>query len=149
VKQVSFTVYGRPQPAGSKRAVKHPHTGQTMVIDANKAAGPWKQQVAGAAAAALPNGIMFEKGEPVLLRVAFYLARPLNHFGTGRNNGRLKDSAPAFPTVMPDATKLIRGLEDALTGVVWRDDAQVVIQHAEKRYALERERTEILVMEAL
>lgn len=145
-----FTVYGRPQPAGSKRAVRHPHTGQTLVVDTNKAAGPWKQQVAGAAIAALPDGgVLFEKAEPVVLRVQFYLARPLGHYGTGRNNGRLKPSAPKFPAVMPDATKLLRGLEDALTGLVWRDDAQVVIQHVEKLYALERARTEVIVCEAL
>jgi predicted short-subunit dehydrogenase-like oxidoreductase (DUF2520 family) len=30
--------------------------------------------------------------------------------------------------------KLARGVEDALTGIVWRDDAQIVVEHLEKRY---------------
>jgi Holliday junction resolvase RusA-like endonuclease len=54
-----------------------------------------------------------------------------------------------LPVVMPDATKLLRGLEDALTGVVWHDDAQIVSQHVEKRYALGPECVVVTVCEAL
>ena len=46
----------------------------------------------------------------------------------------------------PDATKLVRAVEDALTGLVWRDDAQVVIQTVRKRYG-HPERAEIFVQE--
>jgi Holliday junction resolvase RusA-like endonuclease len=83
---------------------------------------------------------------PLGLAVVFNITRPKGHFGTGRNAGALKDSAPYWPTVKPDATKLLRGLEDALTGVVWRDDAQVVEQAVTKRYA-EREGARVVVWE--
>jgi Holliday junction resolvase RusA-like endonuclease len=36
---------------------------------------------------------------------------------------------------MPDLDKLIRAILDALTGVVWRDDGQVVDIVASKVYA--------------
>ena len=43
----------------------------------------------------------------------------------------------ARPSVKPDLSKLIRALEDALTGIVWVDDSQVVRYDAiEKVYAL-------------
>ena len=44
-------------------------------------------------------------------------------------------SAPAWPTVKPDATKLWRSTEDGLTGVLWRDDARIVCQLVRKVYA--------------
>jgi Holliday junction resolvase RusA-like endonuclease len=36
---------------------------------------------------------------------------------------------------MPDLDKLVRAILDSLTGVVWRDDAQVVDIVARKVYA--------------
>jgi Holliday junction resolvase RusA-like endonuclease len=103
------------------------------VTDANQNAAPWKQQVAGAARAVVGDHAELLTG-PLLLRVDFYLARPKGHYGTGRNHGVLKLTAPAYPTTKPDATKLLRGLEDALTGVLWRDDAQIVAQYVFKHY---------------
>jgi Holliday junction resolvase RusA-like endonuclease len=35
---------------------------------------------------------------------------------------------------MPDLTKLMRSTEDALTGILWVDDARITDQHARKRY---------------
>ena len=64
----------------------------------------------------------------------FYLPRPNSHFRTGKNAKRIKDNAPLYHVVKPDATKLIRAAEDALTGVVWRNNAQVVVQLAGKCY---------------
>ena len=40
-----------------------------------------------------------------------------------------------FPIVAPDVDKLIRGLLDALTGVAYVDDAQVIDIMAEKVYS--------------
>jgi Holliday junction resolvase RusA-like endonuclease len=139
---ISFTVYGRPQPAGSKRAFKLP-SGQTVVTDANKNAKPWKQEVA-SAAAGLTDELL--QG-PLDLEVVFYLQRPRGHFGQGRNAGIIKPSAPEFPTTKPDATKMLRAIEDALTGVLWRDDAQIVRQVVEKRYGAP-ERAEIAIRSA-
>lgn len=130
---VEFEVLGRPQPAGSKKAFKHPHTGRIIVTDDAKKSAPWKQQVAGAAAAQLELDGELLRG-PLKLEVCFYLARPKGHYGSGRNAGVLKASAPEYPAVKPDTTKLLRAVEDALTGVVWADDAQVVDQAAYKRY---------------
>jgi Holliday junction resolvase RusA-like endonuclease len=147
-----FTVLGKPEPAGSKRAFTNPRTGKAMVVDANKNAAPWKQQVAGAAIEAQAN-VPPEEGSPwfagpISLSVRFYVKRPRGHYGTGKNADRLRRSAPRYPTTKPDATKLLRGVEDALTGIVWRDDAQIVDQYVAKRYGTP-ERCEIAVEETL
>src|SRR5207244_637695 len=71
---------------------------------------------------------------PVVIHFTFYRQRPAAHYGTGRNSGTLKASAPVYPTTRPDALKLARGVEDALTGIVYRDDAQIVEERLFKRY---------------
>lgn len=61
--------------------------------------------------------------EPVILLAAFHFARPATHYGSGRNAGRVKDSAPIHHMQRPDADKLLRLVLDSLTTVgVWADD---------------------------
>jgi Holliday junction resolvase RusA-like endonuclease len=139
----TVTVYGRPQPAGSKRAFVNRRTGRAHVVDAAKGSAPWKQEVAGAALKAC-NGEPLLLDGPVILDVRFYLSRPRGHFRTGRNAHLLRDAAPDYPTTKPDTTKLLRAVEDALTGIVWTDDSRVVYQIASKHYG-NPERAEIRV----
>lgn len=128
---ISIVVYGEAQPAGSKTAFRHPHTKQVIVKDANDGAKDWKDSVRQAAGQQYQGEILTG---PVVLEVIFYRQRNKGHYGTGRNAGILKDSAPAYPITKPDTTKLLRGTEDALTGIVYRDDSQVVHQVASKRF---------------
>ena len=137
---VSFVVYGKAQPAGSKRHVPVRRkadgqwipTGKTLVIDANPKAKDWKDRVAKEAGLAMDGRALLVG--PVELVVTFHRSRPRAHYGTGRNVGRLRKSAPKYPTSRPDATKLLRGVEDAMNGVVWRDDSQVCRQIVEKLF---------------
>ena len=85
---------------------------------------------------------------PVVVTIGFYFARPRGHYGTGRNASTVRAAAPARMTTMPDVDKLARCALDALTGIVFRDDAQIVDLHAVKRYG-EPERAEIMVRELL
>lgn len=137
---VAFTVYGTPAPAGSKRAIRA--GAHLRVIDANPNAAPWKQEVTGAALKAMTGHAMFTG--PVAVTMTFFRRRPRGHYGTGQNAERLKPSAPMFPTGAPDALKLARGVEDAMSGVIFRDDAQIVIETLHKRYG-ELERAEVTV----
>jgi Holliday junction resolvase RusA-like endonuclease len=130
---VSFTVIGHPEPGGSKRAVPMKGTaGGARVVDANRKVMPWRALVSGAAQEAM-HGAEPMRGALGLV-VTFYVQRPQGHYGTGRNAGTVKDHAPRAPIVRPDVTKLIRAVEDACTSIVWRDDAQVTVQIARKRY---------------
>lgn len=128
---VTFTVNGVAQPAGSKRGFVNHKTGRVIITDDAKKSRPWKAQVADAAIAAMDGPLL---SGPLELVVTFTVPRPKGHFGKGRNAGTVAASAPPFPTVKPDLTKLVRAVEDALTGIVWRDDAQVIAQHAFKEY---------------
>lgn len=125
--EVSFTVYGLPAAQGSKRYVGHRKGAdgreRAVLIEQSKRVKPWRRHVADAAALARPAELM---DGPLVADMVFTFARPKGHFGTGRNAGVLKPTAPAAPAVAPDLSKLARSTEDALTGIVWRDDSRVV-----------------------
>jgi Holliday junction resolvase RusA-like endonuclease len=131
---IRFTVAGTPVPGGSKKAWAHPTTGRILVADDSGARGrEWRARVAAVAQQAWPDGPL--EG-PLVLTVTFHLARPKGHFGTGKNARNTRPSAPLYPANKPDTSKLVRALEDALTGVLWRDDSQVVTQHVAKRWGV-------------
>lgn len=60
---------------------------------------------------------------PIDLELQFRVIRPKGHFNS---KGVLKPSSPLFPISRPDVGKLARSTQDALTAVVWLDDAQIV-----------------------
>lgn len=135
---VSFWVAGRPRPQGSKRAFpirnRSGHVVKTVLVDSSGEEGrAWRSQIRDAAIAAWGEFRPVLEG-PVSISMAFVLIRPKGHFGTGRNADRLKADAPSHPTGPPDALKLGRAVEDSLTSVIWRDDAQVVSELLTKRY---------------
>lgn len=83
---------------------------------------------------------------PIVVVVDFYFSRPLGHYGSGRNAGTLRASAPPYKVTKPDALKLGRAVEDSLSGTVIGDDSQVVEIQARKHYG-EPPRAEISVYE--
>ena len=137
---IQLTVYGKAQPAGSKRGFKA-KDGGVLIVDANPKSRDWKNAVSSEAAKLQLRELL---DGPLAVRFVFYAPRPKGHFGTGRSIGILKATAPAYPTGRPDALKLSRAVEDALTGVVWRDDSQIVDECIAKRYG-EPARVEITV----
>ena len=72
---------------------------------------------------------------PVHVWLTFCFARPASHYGTGRNAGKLKPSAPPFHTKAPDVDKLARLVLDAMenAGIV-ANDAQVIQLQAGKAW---------------
>lgn len=137
--EIRLIVLGKPQPAGSKTA--YVKAGRAVVTDANKKSKPWKKLVIEQAQARY-GGVPLRG--PIEVEMTFYRARPKHHFGTGRNAEVLKASAPAHPTSKPDALKLARGVEDALTKLIYEDDAQIVREHLTKAYGLP-ERCEVVI----
>lgn len=138
---ITITVFGKAQPAGSKRAFRHRATDKVVVTDSNPKAKSWKNEVAATAGIQYLGPLL---DVPLSVEMTFYEVRPKGHYGTGRNEGIVKDSAPVYPCGRPDVLKLARGVEDALTGVVWRDDSRIVDEYLAKRYG-DRARVEIRI----
>ena len=134
---LSFLVFGKPRPQGSKKAIFNKHTGKAFMIEQVSGVKPYRQDIAGMAlaeikakSAPLP---MIPKPGSVYVKASFYFQRP--------KNPKVKRSRP---TVTPDADKLARAVLDALTGIVFTDDSQVAELEAKKFYGLPP-RTEIQV----
>lgn len=138
---LTLFVPGAPQPAGSKRAIPLKASGVYLrrpsgapivnVVDDAKGSRAWKERVAYFAREAWRWAPL---DEPVALTLVFTLARPRAHFGSRGGVEYLKSSAPSLHTKKPDALKLARGVEDALTGIVWRDDSLIAEEHLRKCY---------------
>ena len=128
---VQFFVPGIPKPGGSKRAFINRKTGRAIVTEDCKGSKDWRTAVAFAADQAFQEPLT----GPLAALFEFLVLRPQGHFGTGKNADCVRQSAPPYPAVRPDLTKLIRSTEDALKAIAWVDDAQVVTQRAIKRYA--------------
>ena len=136
-----IVVFGVPAPGGSKKAFVNPRTGRAVIVDDAKRNKPWRESVLWAAREAMQRqGWRKADGCPLRVEAVFSMPRPKGHYGTGRNVGQVRESAPRVPMTKPDATKLWRAAEDALTDSgVWGDDAQVVEQLVTKRYVLRGE----------
>jgi crossover junction endodeoxyribonuclease RusA len=124
---IEFFVHGMPVPQGSKRVING-----NVVESGGARLREWRNLCADECQAKM-NGAEPLTG-PVSVRAMFYLPRPKTHYGTGRNKELLKGSAPLAPTARPDIDKLTRSLLDAITGIAFRDDAQVARLWAEKRW---------------
>jgi len=75
---------------------------------------------------------------PLICSYIFRFPFRKGDFGTGANSNKLKASAPKHHTTFPDLTKIIRSTEDALTGIVWEDDKQVIgFKQCKKCYSTE------------
>jgi Holliday junction resolvase RusA-like endonuclease len=88
----------------------------------------------------------------VAMNVVFWMKRPSNHFGTGKNSGILKASSPATPVIRPDTDNFLKHVMDCLNHCeVWQDDSYVVGIDARKRYALPgtEPRTELILREVI
>lgn len=129
--RIAFTVLGDPQPQGSKTIVQR-HGKRPVMREDNPLTEPWRATVAKAAQAVMA-GEQLRTG-PLRVTATFVFRRPAGHWGTGRNASRLKRSAPLYVQTRPDVDKLLRAIGDAITGIVCRDDAQLVIVRAEKHY---------------
>jgi Holliday junction resolvase RusA-like endonuclease len=130
---IRFRVNGIPAPQGSKR-----HVGNGRMVESSKAVGPWREAVR-AEAQRVREAAGWQPlapGQPASVTLVFALGRPRTHYGTGRNAGQEKASAPHFPAGRPDVDKLARAVLDGLTeGGVLEDDGQVVSLVATKIWA--------------
>lgn len=141
---ITFTVYGNAQTAGSKRAFPFKRGDGSLgvrVSDDNPKGQSWKHAVASSAREVFTGSLLLG---PLSVTMRFYRPRPSSHFGKhGLNKAGSEAIAPA---TRPDVLKLARAAEDALTGVLWRDDAQIVEEHLYKCWG-EPARLEIEIAE--
>ena len=128
---IQFFVPGIPAPGGSKRGFFIKSINRVVMTPASTKTKPWMNTVSVFAKEAYQGELL--QGA-LKLTLEFHLLRPKNHYGTGKKANVLKVSAPMYSTVKPDLTKLERSTEDALVGIIMRDDSQVAVKATKKIY---------------
>ncbi len=126
---ISFFVAGLPKTAGSKRGFYIAKIKRVVITDANKNSKDWKIDVRNGAAASYSGPPLLG---PLSVSFTFFLPRPKAHFK--KDAVTLSDAAPPYPDKKPDVLKLARAVEDACTSIVWKDDAQIVLETLAKLY---------------
>lgn len=109
---IEFEVHGQPVPQGSMKVING-----HVIHSQGSALAAWRSQIALTA----KNAGAFPINDPVELDMVFTMARP-------------KTVSRPEPSVAPDLDKLVRGVLDALTAVMYRDDGQVTRLTAQKVY---------------
>ena len=61
--------------------------------------------------------------DPLIVQLLFFLKKP-------------PSAKRSYPTTKPDLDNLIKAVLDAMNGIIWKDDTQVVDLHVHKRYSL-------------
>ena len=136
IKFVRFSVPGIPVPKGSFRVLPFKKkTGQLGVKFI-----PFPRLIEWQAAIRFEASRLYAPNlpwtGPVNIRISFRFPRPKSHFISMEPGVvGLKGDCPMFVTRRPDLDKLIRSVLDAITGVLIKDDSQVVSLQAVKKYA--------------
>lgn len=117
--KVSFFVPGIPRPQGSKR-----HVGRGIMVESSKYVKDWRSLVSLAAKGAMGDAALMDG--PLQMIVSFHFPRPKSHSKTKRLS--------VWHTSKPDASKLLRAAEDAMTGIVFGDDSQLCVIDVSKVY---------------
>ncbi|MCW2902229.1 MAG: hypothetical protein JWO67_4494 [Streptosporangiaceae bacterium] len=113
-------VPGTARPQGSKKSY-----GKGRMVEVSEHVGPWRERVALFAHNAWVGEPPIERLTPVETVIQFVMPRP--------SSAPKRSTPPAIR--QPDLDKCLRAINDALTGIVWMDDAQVVDTHTSKRIA--------------
>lgn len=122
---MEFWVPGVPVPQGSKNGFVNPRTNRVVMVEASKGLKPWRSSVADVAREFVgADWVLLD--QPLRAVFEFYFVKPKS------------TKWPVRPAGKPDSSKLLRAVEDALTGVVYRDDSLLVDSWASKFWADDR-----------
>lgn len=117
----AFDVIGDPVPQGSKKAIiSH---GRPLVIDDNKPGLlAWRRLVRVRATTFMAGRAPVGKHKALLLGLVFRLDRE----ATTSKGAQRAGASLEFPVIGNDEDKLTRAVRDALTGVLYVDDGQIL-----------------------
>lgn len=126
--RVEFTVPGKPVAKGRPKFAR---MGTFVRAYTPEKTVNYETLVKVAAAEAMGDREPIEG--PVSIIIAIYVPIPVSE---SRKRSELMASGQILPTKKPDADNVLKAVKDAVNGVVWRDDSQVVDVVLSKRYSL-------------
>lgn len=133
---------GPASSQGSKKIGRNQQTGKAIILDDNPRTREWRDLLTLEMRKTAPPQPL---DEPVFVQLTIFVQRPANHYGTGRNAGKLKRGVPDIPKTGLDADKVLRCVDDAGTNAGWWCNDSRVSAGSFARYYAE---TEGVVVEA-
>jgi len=118
---ISFEVRGNPKAKGSMKAFMPKGARFPVITHDNPKTRPWVSAVRIQAQQHAPIQLWLG---PITLELLFTLQKPQS----------LPKRRPSWAIRRPDIDKLVRTICDSLTGVIYKDDSQIIYQSAKKEY---------------
>ena len=134
---IHFTVEGAPKAKARHRSYINDGRINTYTPMTTSA---WEQYIKLVAGPHAPRNL-FEG--PISLQCIFYMPIPKSWSKKKQHQASIHSIQP---TVKPDVDNMLKLVKDALNGVIWKDDKQVVHVNARKLYSQDP-RTEIFIEE--
>lgn len=134
---ISFTVHGKAVAKGSMRAFQPKGMTRPVLTSTAKGLKAWESDIRGELQSAMklnhPDIVRALFDAPIAVGLKFHMPKPK------------KPKNKHYPTTKPDIDKLARAAVDALSSVIFRDDAQVVALQVRKVFAAAGAKVEIVV----
>lgn len=129
--KISFFVQGIPKPHGiGARAIVSKKFGRPIALVYDQSHGrDWKRTVRAEAEKHKPATLL---AGPINLSLTFYM--PVVKSFSKKRKAKIEAGEIILHEKKPDRTALLRAVEDALTGIIWRDDSQVADGPVRKQY---------------
>lgn len=123
---VTFMVPGKPVGKGRPRAARR---GKGITLYTPEKTATYESTVALVASQAMAGRPLLNGPVEVVMRMVL----PIPASWSSRKKDQALDGI-VFPTTKPDMDNVVKGIFDAINGVVWGDDTQVVDLQVRKRY---------------
>lgn len=134
---IKFTIPGAPVSQGRPRARR---AGNKIMMYDPKPSKDYKEFVANIALEYAPSKPI---ETPLFVNIAIYRKIPKS---TSKKDRQLMLDGMKRPITKPDTSNYVKGIEDALNGIIYKDDSQIVELRATKYYS-DSPRAEIEIRE--
>jgi len=137
---ISFTVYGKPVAKGRARVTIRGGFARAYTPDKTVR---YEKLIAHEARLAMLGKALFEG--PVSMMLSIYLCIPR----AWNKKKRLSAiNGDIYPITKPDSDNICKGVSDALNGIIYKDDSQIVDHLISKRYC-DNPRIEVIIKERI
>jgi len=128
--RIALTIIGTPMAVQSVRAVRF---GKTIRRFQPKKVEDWKAYLRLAALEQLPDGWQLLDEA---LAVSYTLVFPVLKSMSQKVLKQIENGETVYKTTKPDVDNCLKGLNDSLSGVVWKDDALICKVMVKKVYGM-------------